>query len=129
MIDESIIIDSVKIIEVSIPYVIPFQISGGTSYKRKSILVEFKSGNITAFGESAPFEQPFYSSETISTVKSIIVENLLPKIVGKRFNSIKHFNKVINKNIRGNNFAKCGVETAYWDLIAKKNNITLKKAP
>lgn len=123
---ENFVIDEVKIVEVDIPYAVPFQISGGVSYSRKSLIIELHSGDVVAYGESAPFEAPFYSSETISTAKIILIEDLIPRIVGVEIKSIEELNKILNNNIRGNNFAKAGIETGYWDLVAKKNNISLK---
>ncbi|GAA0716426.1 o-succinylbenzoate synthase [Clostridium malenominatum] len=126
-IDESLYIEGIRIVEVNILYAIPFQISGGISHSRKSLIIELLSQGLVAYGESAPFEAPFYSSETISSAKSMLTEWIIPKILGKKFETIKEFNEEINNGIRGNNFAKAGVETAYWDLVAKKNNISLKK--
>ncbi|MBC8590094.1 o-succinylbenzoate synthase [Wansuia hejianensis] len=125
-IKENFLIDTIKIVEVNIPYDTPFQISGGVSYSRKSLIIEIHSGDVVAYGEAAPFESPFYSSETISTAKAILIEELIPRVVGVEIKSIEELNNILNKNIRGNNFAKAGIETGYWDLVAKKNNISLK---
>ncbi|HLR36044.1 MAG TPA: o-succinylbenzoate synthase [Tissierellales bacterium] len=125
-IDEKMVIDGARIVEVDIPYAIPFQISGGLSYSRKSLIIELYSDGVIGYGESAPFEAPFYSSETISSAKAVLSEWLFPKIIGKEIQSIEDINQKLNENIRGNNFAKAGIETAYWDLVAKKNNISLK---
>ncbi len=125
-IDEKMVIDGARIVEVDIPYAIPFQISGGLSYSRKSLIIELYSDGVIGYGESAPFEAPFYSSETISSAKAVLSEWLFPKIIGKEIQSIEDINQKLNENVRGNNFAKAGIETAYWDLVAKKNNISLK---
>ena len=125
-INERIYIDGGRIVEVDIPYAIPFQISGGVSYSRKSLIIELWSDGVVGYGEAAPFEAPFYSSETISSAKAMLQEWLFPKVIGKRIQSIDRINNILNDGIRGNNFAKAGVETAYWDLVAKKNNISLK---
>jgi O-succinylbenzoate synthase len=127
-IDESFTVKGVKIVEINIPYAIPFQISGGISYSRKSLIVEvIGEEGITAYGESAPFEAPFYSSETISSAKAMLIEWLLPRVVGRKFGSIEELNRVLSDGIRGNNFARAGIETACWDLVAKKNGISLKE--
>lgn len=125
-IDQAATINQIILYEISIPLKKPFQISGGTLYKRKSLIIELSDGEEIGYGESAPFEGPFYSSETISTVKSILIEHIFGKIIGGEIKSIEEFNKIISENIRGNNFAKAGIETAYWDLIARKNNISLQ---
>lgn len=124
---ESIKIDRIRLVEIDIPYATPFQISGGISYSRKSLIIELISNGVIAYGESAPFEAPFYSSETISSAKAMLLEWIFPRILKKTIKSIDDLNKIINEGIRGNNFAKAGVENAYWDLVAKVNNISLKQ--
>jgi len=126
MVDESAVIDSIKLYEIEIPLKDPFQISGGISYNRKSLIVVLCSGGVNGYGESAPFEEPYYSSETISSVKALYSDLLFNRIKSKRIDSIEHMNCILDKGVRGNNFAKAGIENAYWDLLCKKNNITLK---
>ncbi|HOA91843.1 MAG: o-succinylbenzoate synthase [Bacillota bacterium] len=126
--DERIKIDGIELYQVAIPLLVPFEISGGRSYNRQSIIIKMTSGDLVGYGESAPFDAPFYSSETISSVKAMLHEWLIPKVVGKEFTSIEELNSVLAEGIRGNNFAKAGLENAYWDLVAKKNNLRLVDA-
>ncbi len=125
--NESAVIESVKIVEVDIPYAIPFQISGGVSYSRKSLIIELESEGILSYGESAAFEAPYYSAETISSSKAMLQEFLIPKVLGKTIKSIQQLNEILSDGVRGNYFSKAGIETAYWDLIAKKNGISIKE--
>ncbi len=127
MINESAVIDSVELYEIKIPLKEPFQISGGVSYFRRSLIVVLNSGDIKAYGEAAPFDEPYYSSETISSVKALYEDLLFNRIAGKKIESIEHINSILNIGVRGNNFAKAGIENAYWDLICRKNNITMKQ--
>jgi len=127
IVDETARIDRVRINEITIPFKEPFQISGGISISRKSVIVELESDGIIGYGEAPPFEAPFYSSETISSVKALLVEWICPRVVGKEIASIAMLNQLIRYGIRGNNFALSGIETAYWDLVAKKNNMSLKE--
>lgn len=126
MINESAVIDKIKLYEIKIPLVIPFQISGGLCYERSSLIVILESDGFKGYGESAPFNEPFYSPETISSVKALYSELLFKRIKGKKINSIEDINFILNKGVRGNNFAKAGIENAYWDLLCNKNNIALK---
>jgi len=126
MITESARIDGVSLYEIAIPMKVPFQISTGTCYIRRSLIVEIREGDLFGYGESAPFEEPFYLGETLETTKIILKNHLLPIVLGKEPSSIEEFNHLIQNGIRGNHFARCGVENAYWDLIAKKNKISLK---
>jgi len=127
MIDESARIDGISLYRISIPMRLPFQISTGICYTRKSLIVEIREGNISGYGETAPFEEPFYSSETVETAEIVLKKYILPMIFEKSFSSIDEFDDILQNRIRGHPFARCGVENAYCDLIAKKNKISLRK--
>jgi o-succinylbenzoate synthase len=127
MINESAVIDSIELYEIKIPLKEPFQISGGVSYFRRSLIIVLISGDIKAYGEAAPFDEPYYSSETISSVKALYQDLLFNRIAGRRIESIEHINSILSIGVRGNNFAKAGIENAYWDLVCRKNNITMKQ--
>jgi len=118
-------IDRAVLYEIAIPLEIPFTISGGTLATRKSLIVELHSDGVVGYGESAPFEAAFYSSETIDSASAMIRRWLLPRVVGKTIDGIGALNDILNEDIRGNHFAKAGVENAYWDLVARKNNLAL----
>ncbi len=127
MIDESVKINGISLYEISIPMRLPFQISSGTCYTRKSLIVELREGNISGYGETAPFEAPFYSSETVEIARIVLKRYILPMIFEKSFSSIEEFDEFLKNRVRGHPFARCGVENAYWDLVAKKNEIPLKR--
>ncbi|MCD6545320.1 MAG: o-succinylbenzoate synthase [Thermotogae bacterium] len=126
-ITENATIDRLVLYEVKIPFKVPFRISKGVAYYRKSLIVEMREKDIVGFGESAPFEYPFYSSETTESAKYLLSSFFFPNIIGVEIQSIRHMNEFLNNSIVGNNFAKAALETAFWDLIAKKNNIPLKE--
>ena len=127
MINEQAVIDKISLYEIGIPLKEPFQISGGVSYFRRSLIIVLSSGEYKGYGEAAPFEEPYYSSETISSVKALYQDLLIPRLLGKQIASIEHMNEVLNEGIRGNAFAKAGIENAYWDLLCNKNKINLKQ--
>ena len=57
--------------EVAVPLREPFQISGGTLAVRRSLIVELRdAAGAAGFGESAPFEAPFYSEETLASSRA-----------------------------------------------------------
>lgn len=127
MINEQAVIDKISLYEIGIPLKEPFQISGGVSYFRRSLIIVLSSGEYKGYGEAAPFEEPYYSSETISSVKALYQDLLIPRLLGKQIASIEHMNEVLNEGIRGNAFAKAGIENAYWDLLCNKNKVNLKQ--
>lgn len=111
-------IDRIHIKEIVLPLKVPFQISGGIMRTRRSIIVELHSGGAIGYGESAPFEQPFYSSETIGSVVALYKDLLIGRIEGRAFATIEDFNAALTVGVRGNPFARCGFENAFWDLCS-----------
>ena len=124
--NECATINGIRLYLVKIPFVTPFRISGGVSFSRKSLIVELHSDGITGWGETSPFEAPFYSSETVNSVRVIIEGEMIPRVTGKTFENIEHIKTALGENVRGNPFARAAIETAYWDLIARKNGLPLK---
>lgn len=125
MTDESVKIDAIRIRELVIPFKIPFRISQGVMPSRRSLIVEIESDGVVGYGESAPGEEPFYSEETVGTVRTICDELLLPRLAGKEFTSIEDFDTELRRGVRGNPFARSGLENAYWDLVSRRSGISL----
>src|SRR5258705_1211111 len=93
---------------------------------RRSLIVELTDaeGN-RGLGESAPFELPFYSSETFASARSCLVDLLLPAVVGKTFAHLQDVHDLLEDTARGNRMAKAGVDTAWWDLWAARERVSL----
>ena len=115
-----------RLYAVALPLREPFTISGGTMAMRRSLIVELTDthGN-RGFGESAPFELPFYSSETFASARSCLVDLLLPSIIGRAVDRPEACRDQMEILARGNRMAKAGVETAWWDLLAARKRISL----
>ena len=112
--------------EVAVPLREPFQISGGTLAVRRSLIVELRdSAGAAGFGESAPFEAPFYSEETLASSRACLHEQLLPRLAAQSFDSLAGAVAAAVAGVRGNRFARAGVETALWDLVCAKAGVTL----
>lgn len=118
-------IDRVAIYEIDLPLRVPFQISGGVMRSRRSIVVQLHSGDHIGYGESAPFQFPFYASETIGSVLALYRDLLVERVQGQTFESIETFDATLRAGVRGNAFARCGFENAFWDLIACKTGHSL----
>jgi O-succinylbenzoate synthase len=105
---------------------IPFAISGGVMCSRRSLIVELTSpGGAMGFGESAPFELPFYSSETVESARWLLTHVLLPRLVGRTLANPSEADAVLRQSVRGNAFARAGAETAAWDLWCHQEALPL----
>src|SRR6266850_4418776 len=105
--------------ELTLPLVEPFVISGGAISERRSLIVVLHddAGHV-GYGESPPFHLPFYSEETLASARDLIERVLLPRVVGRDHDAPEALDAVLREGIRGNWFARAGVETAAWDLEA-----------
>src|ERR1051326_5975557 len=113
-----------RLFAVAIPLREPFAISGGTMVVRRSLILELTDGKgHTGFGESAPFEQPFYSSETIASARACLTDLLLPAVVGTEIGALEECRDRLAVIARGNPMAKAGLETACWDLRAAAEHV------
>jgi O-succinylbenzoate synthase len=116
-----------RLYEVAVPLRQPFRISGGTMRTRRSLIVELtdRTGAV-GYGESAPFEAPFYSEETLTSVEACIVRHLFPRITGRSFGALETTALALEQGVRGNRMARAGVETALWDVVCAKAGVPLR---
>ena len=111
-------IDRARLWEVALPLTVPFAISGGVMHVRRSLIVELTSSDgAIGFGESAPFELPFYSSETLESVRWMLAKVLLPRLLHRTLSAPTDADALLKVGVRGNPFARAGAETAVWDLF------------
>lgn len=117
-------IDRVELYRIELQLQEPFQISSGTLKKRDSLIVKVYADGVVGYGESAPMPEPFYSYETLETCRYIISDFLIPVLKDKE---IKDPYSVISlfAHVRGHPFAKAGIETAIWDWVARKEQVSL----
>src|SRR6266436_1452284 len=110
-----------ELFELTLPFLEPFIISGGRIDARRSLIVALHddAGHV-GYGESPPFESPFYSEETLAGARDLIERVLLPRVAGREFDAplAEAIDAALHEGVRGNWFARAGLETAAWDLEA-----------
>ena len=110
-----------ELFELALPLVEPFVISGGTMAERRSLIVAlYDDAGHVGYGESPPFQLPFYSEETLASARDLIEHTLLPRVMDREFEGPlpEAVDTAVRDGIRGNWFARAGIETAAWDLEA-----------
>ncbi|HEX2450726.1 MAG TPA: o-succinylbenzoate synthase, partial [Gemmatimonadales bacterium] len=119
-------IDRLELFCLTIPLEKPFAISGGVMRERRSLVVALHDidGHV-GWGESPPFELPFYSEETLAGARHLIEQVLAPRVVGREFDQPEAVDAALRYGVRGNQFARAGIETAAWDLEASQRNLGL----
>ena len=114
----------IELFELALPLVEPFIISGGAVTERRSLIVALHDdeGHV-GYGESPPFELPFYSAETLASAIDLTHRVLVARVAGRAFASPEVVDETLRAEIRGNAFARAGVETAAWDLAAHRAGV------
>ena len=109
------------------PLKAPFETSFGRMATKDCVVVAVQSGEATGYGESVAFSAPWYSEETTGTVWHVLEQFLVPALIGK---DIQHPDDVSASFafIRRNPMAIAALETAVWDLYAKRSGISLAQA-
>jgi len=121
------LIASAELFDLRLPLVEPFVISGGAITERRSLIVVLHDDRGHAgYGECPPFELPFYSEETLASATDLVRRVLLPRVAGREFSSPQAVDEVLREQVRGNPFARAGVETAAWDLLAHTRGVGMR---
>ena len=118
-------IRSIELTEINLPLVHFFETSFGRTYERRIILVRVEDiDGAEGWGEITCGETPGYSDEWTDSAWATAEQILVPMVVGKEFGSAASVWDVM-KWARGHRMAKAGIETACWDLEAKKLGVPL----
>jgi O-succinylbenzoate synthase len=105
----------------------PFSTALGTVGEREGIIIQVvdEDGAI-GLGEAVAFSTPWYTEETVKTCMHMLKDLLIPVLLEY---PVHHPRELAERfaAVRGNHMAKAGLETAVWDLYAKKQNQPLWK--
>lgn len=118
-------IKSVELIEINLPLVQFFETSFGRTYERRIILVRVEDADgAEGWGEVTCGEVPGYSDEWTDSAWVTAEKILAPMVVAKEVESAADVFDLM-KTARGHRMAKASIETACWDLEAKKLGVPL----
>jgi len=120
-------IASIELREIRLPLVHFFETSFGRTTERRIILVRVRdSEGGEGWGECTAGEGPFYSEEWIEGAWVVTVGYLAPMCVGREVETAAEVFALM-RAVRGNRMAKAAIETACWDLEARRANVPLWK--
>jgi O-succinylbenzoate synthase len=111
---------------VRLPLVRPFQTSSSRKTHLDHILVRVvDESGLVGWGECASPSDPLYCPETTETCWHILHDFLVPMVLGKRWATIEELTGYY-RLVKGNAFARAGLEMACWDLLGRSQNRSLK---
>ncbi len=117
-------LEAAEMVRVSIPLVEPFRISSGEVRVKEALLLRVREGDFEGWGESSAMSGSFYSAETPDSCQRELAEVLLPAVLGRGFASLLDLNVVLSE-LTSNRFARVAIETAAWELIARRRGRSL----
>ena len=116
---------SIELIEINLPLVHFFETSFGRTYERRIILVRVEDTyGAEGWGEITCGETPSYSDEWTDAAWVTTEKILAPMVVGKEVENAAAVWSLMKK-VRGHRMSKAGIETACWDLEAKRSGVPL----
>jgi O-succinylbenzoate synthase len=120
-------ISQVELREIRLPLVNFFETSFGRTTERRIILVRvIDADGAEGWGECTAGEGPFYCEEWTESAWSTLKSYLAPMVLGREVEGASLIFSLM-KAVRGNRMAKAALETACWDLEAKRKGVPLWK--
>jgi O-succinylbenzoate synthase len=122
-----VIIAAVELVEIRLPLVQYFETSFGRTTERRIILVRvLDADGAEGWGECTAAENPFYSDEWTESAWATLRTFLAPMVMGQEVEAA-HAVFALMRAVRGHRMAKAAIETACWDLEAKRLGMPLWK--
>jgi O-succinylbenzoate synthase len=119
---------TVELFLARLPLVRPFTTSSHTKHHLDHILIRVRDEDgAEGWGECASPSDPYYCSETSETSWHILRDFLAPGVLGIAWDHPDDAAHTWEK-VRGNRFAKAGLEMACWDLFTRVRNEPLAGA-
>src|SRR5206468_574846 len=100
--------------------------SNGEVKEKDGIIVGVYSDGLVGYGEASPMSGSFYSNDTPDSTWEFLTDTLVPAIRKEQPSSVDEVNSLLDR-AGGNFYARAGIETAFWDLQAKRDGVPLCK--
>ncbi len=121
-------VGSVDLFLVRLPLLRPFTTASHTKDHLDHILIRAHDRDGAAgWGECASPSDPYYCAETTATSWHILRDFLVPGLLGQPWEHPERA-AAIWAGVRGNRFAKAGLEMACWDLFCRARGEPLARA-
>ncbi|RUL81277.1 o-succinylbenzoate synthase [Tautonia sociabilis] len=110
---------------VRLPLVRPFRTSSSVKDHLAHIVLRVEADDgLVGWGECASPSDPYYCPETTETCWHILRDFLGPLVLGKDWETIDELTSFY-RLVKGNTFAKAGLEMACCDLLARSQGVSL----
>lgn len=111
-------IDKLEFFRAEMPLKSPFKTAANDIYFVETLLVKLTSGETVGWGETTPGFMPTYSPESTSGAFLTAANFLAPLVKGRMVETGEALQEIMSC-IKGNQFAKSGIDLAWWDCYAR----------
>lgn len=121
-------VTSVELALVRLPLVHEFETSSGRKGHMEHILVTVTDvAGAVGWGECACQSDPYYNEENVETCWLMLRDYLAPALVGVEWETPGEAYETGHR-VRGNLFARAGLDIACWDLFSRASGMSLSAA-
>ena len=103
-----------------LPLIRPFRTSSSSKDQIAHILVRVAADGVVGWGECASPSDPYYCPETVETCWHILKDFLGPLVLGRDWTTIDELTALYQR-VKGNAFARAGLEMACWDALGRRD--------
>ena len=119
---------SIETLLVEIPTIRPHKMAVATMQTQTLVLIKIQTlDGFTGWGEATTIGGLGYGEESPESIKTNIDTYFTPLLKSLSNLNIAQILQVLEKNINGNRFAKCAIQTALLDIQAQKLNLPLSE--
>jgi o-succinylbenzoate synthase len=119
-------LQTLSLTRIRLPLLEPFRISSGAVCVKDALLTRVSEGEAYGWGEASAMPGSFYSPETPESCQQELIDRIVPHLLGKEFRSIIDLNQSLDQ-ISANRFARTAIETACWELLARRKGLSLRE--
>lgn len=119
-------ITKAEIYKIYLPLKEPFRVSFTSMTHREIVFLKlFDKKGLVGIGETSNFDYPFYEPDFNDGTIFLLQKYLIPQILNKEINTVEELESVY-KSMRGNNFTKQVLESAFWHLKSQETEKPLR---
>ncbi len=119
-------IETVEVLLLDVPTIRPHRLSMTTMHRQTLVLVRITGNDgVAGWGEATTIGGLAYGEESPESIKVNIDTYIAPLLLGADANQVAARMHQINEHVQGNRFAKCAIETALSDALARRLGVPL----
>ncbi len=121
-------IESLETIIVDLPTIRPHKLAMHTMQNQTLVLLRLRcSDGVEGIGESTTIGGLSYGNESPDSIKVNIDTHITPLLIGQPADNINAAMQRIERSVRGNTFAKSGIESALLDAQGKRRGLAVSE--